>query len=76
MVRIVNESLAAGGGHLSVADRRRAARRLERRQAANPLRRVQLACEEHTQRDAVAVVGDHVWCDAHGDFSRVVHVVE
>jgi hypothetical protein len=61
---------------LSAAQERAARIRLARRERANPLRRVLLECETRYQRDAVAAVGDHVWCDVHGDFARVVRVVQ
>lgn len=57
-------------------DRRRAHRRLERIEVRNPLRRVTLDCDTSARRDALAVLGDAVWCDEHGDFGRVVNVVE
>jgi hypothetical protein len=37
---------------------------------------VRLACCESAVRDALAQVGDRVWCDSHADFARVVSVVE
>lgn len=61
---------------LTPAQERAARARLARHERANPLRRVLLACETRYQRDPVAVVGDHVWCDTHGDFARVVRVVQ
>ena len=76
MVRIVNDSLTPHSRQLGADERRRAERRLSRRQAANPLRRVLLACETTYVRDPVAVVGDHLWCEAHADFALVLEVVE
>jgi hypothetical protein len=76
VVRIVNDSLTPHRRELAAQERRRAQRRLTRRQAANPLRRVLLACETTYVRDPVAVTGDHLWCEAHADFARVVDVVE
>jgi hypothetical protein len=76
VVRIVNDSLTPHPRQLAADERRRAERRLSRRQAANPLRRVLLACETTYVRDPVAVVGDHLWCEAHADFARVVDLVE
>lgn len=61
---------------LTPAQQARGRARLARTTAANPLRRVRLACETTSRRDPVAVVGDHVWCDTHGDFARVVTVIE
>lgn len=75
MVRIVNQSLASHR-ELDQAQRQRAERRLARQAQRNPLRRVRLACCERAVRDPVAQVGDHVWCDTHADFARVVAVVE
>ena len=77
MVRIVNQSLnTSRPGELSPAERQRAERRIARQRQRNPLRRVRLACDESSIRDETAVVGDHVWCEAHADFARVVDVVE
>ena len=77
MVRIVNQSLNASRGEaLSPAERQRAERRIARQRQRNPLRRVRLACDDSSIRDETAVVGDHVWCEAHADFARVVAVVE
>ena len=61
---------------LTPAEARTAARRIARSTARNPLRRVHLACEERAVRDAVARLGDHVWCENHAEFARVVRVVE
>lgn len=77
MVRIVNQSLATSrGGELNAEQRERALRRLARTTQRNPLRRVRLACCEPAVRDALAQRGDHVWCDTHEDFARVVDVTE
>jgi len=76
VVRIVNDSLTPHRRELAAQERRRAERRLSRRQAANPLRRVLLACETTYVRDPVAVTDDHLWCEDHADFARVVDVVE
>jgi hypothetical protein len=77
MVRIVNQSLATTRREdLTAEQRERALRRLARQTQRNPLRRVRLACCELSVRDAVAQLGDHVWCETHADFARVVDVVE
>lgn len=77
MARVINASpTGAPARELTAQQRRQAQRRLARRTAKNPLRRVRLACEERSQRDPVAVVGDHVWCETHNDFARVISVVE
>lgn len=76
MARVINGTLTATRSTLNDGERRRAQARLDRRAARNPLRRVLLACDERSTRDAVAVVGDHVWCATHEDFGRVVSVVE
>ncbi|MFC4616414.1 hypothetical protein ACFO3K_16930 [Cellulomonas algicola] len=76
MVRIVNQSLTATHAPISDADARRAARRLARTAARNPLRRVRVDCEPHAVRDPLATLGDRVWCDAHADWATVVEVTE
>jgi hypothetical protein len=77
MARIVNSSLVASSHvDLSAADRRRAARRIQRTQIRNPLRRVRLGCCEAWVRDTTAVVGDWLWCDTDDDLGRVVEVAE
>jgi hypothetical protein len=75
--RIVNSSLVGGGpAPLTGNDRRRAERRLARRQARNLLRRVRLGCCGRWLRDPGAVVGDWLWCDGDDDLGRIVEVVE
>jgi hypothetical protein len=75
--RIVNSSLvAATPALLSGSDRRRAQRRLARRAARNPLRRVRLGCCGRWALDAGAVVGDWLWCEGDDDLGRIVEVVE
>jgi len=75
--RIVNSSLVgAATAPLSGVDRRRAERRLARRQARNPLRRVRLGCCGSWLLDSGAVVGDWLWCDTDDDLGRIVDVVE
>lgn len=76
MVRLVNQSLIASHAELSAQDAERARRRIARRTARNPLRRVHLTCEPVAVRDPLARVGDRVWCDNHADWATVVDVVE
>ena len=75
--RLVNSSLVGSAPPgLSEHDRRRAERRLARRQARNPLRRVRLGCCGRWVLDPGAVVGDWLWCDGDEDLGRIVEVVE
>ncbi len=75
--RIVNATgVAAAPVALSGSDRRRAERRLARRAAANPLRRVRLGCCGRWLLDPGAIVGDWLWCDGDDDLGRIVEVVE
>lgn len=77
MARLITGAyVASPSPELSVAERRRGQRRLERASARNPLRRIQLSCETTARRDPSARVGDLVWCDNHRDFARVLSVVE
>jgi hypothetical protein len=77
MPRIVNATLVSSAPvALSPADRRRAERRLARRQAGNPLRRVRLGCCTRWVLDTGAVVGDWIWCDEDGDLGRIIEVAE
>ncbi len=77
MPRIVNATLVTSAPvALSATDRRRAERRLARRQAGNPLRRVRLGCCTRWVLDAGAVVGDWIWCDDDGDLGRIIEVAE
>lgn len=75
--RIVNASLVASApAALTGSDRRRAERRLARRQARNPLRRARLGCCGRWVLDAGAVVGDWLWCEGDDDLGRIVEVAE
>ena len=77
MARIVNSTLVATASvELSPSDRRRAQRRLAKRQAGNPLRRVRFGCCTRWVLDPGAVVGDWIWCDVDGDLGRVIEVAE
>ena len=77
MVRIVHATITTTPERqLTPAQALTAERRIARSTAKNPLRRVHLACEERAVRDAVARLGDHVWCEKHAEFARVVRVVE
>lgn len=76
MARLIVEAYASPTAELSTQDRRRAHRRIARQRARNPLRRILLACEVASQRDATAAVGDLVWCEEHADFAGVISVVE
>ena len=62
---------------LTEQQRRAAARKLRRRTAANPLRRVLLTCHGWV-RDPSAVVGDWLFCEHAdcGDLRRVIEVAE
>jgi len=62
MARIVNSTLVASAPvALSPNERRRAERRLAKRQAGNPLRRVRFGCCTRWVLDPGAVVGDWIW---------------
>ena len=76
MARTFHPSSTTTTAVLSDADSSRGRALLAKRTARNPLRRVRLECETTSTRDPIAVVGDHVWCETHGDFARVVSVVE
>lgn len=77
MARIVNSTLVATEPVvLSASERRRAERKLAKRQAGNPLRRVRLGCCTRWVLDTGAVVGDWLWCDVDGDLGRIVEVAE
>lgn len=76
MARVITGNYTSKDISLTAADRRRGASRLARKAHRNPLRRVTLACETAAQRDPIAQVGDHVWCDNHAEFALVVKVVE
>ena len=76
MARVITGAMYAPAVELDDHARRRAQARLDRQAATNRLRRVHLACETSGQRDPIARVGDLVWCNQHGDFARVVSVVE
>jgi hypothetical protein len=76
MARIVDGRLSSSTApELTPAQRRQALRRLERAAQRNPLRRVRLECHGWV-RDASAVVGDRVWCEACADFARAVELAE
>jgi hypothetical protein len=77
MARIVNSTLTATSEvALTPSDRRRAERRLAKRQARNPLRRVRLGCCERWVLDPGAVVGDWLWCETDDDLGRIIEVAE
>jgi hypothetical protein len=75
--RIVNSALVGTAAvALTDSQRKSAQRRLARRQARNPLRRVRLGCCASWVLDPSAVVGDWLWCDSDDDLGRIVEVVE
>ena len=76
MVRLVHQSLVTTRPAISDRDAEAARRRIARRTARNPLRRVRITCEPHAVRDALATVGDRIWCDTHADWATVVEVTE
>ena len=77
MARIINSTLTATEPVvLSAHERQRAERKLAKRQARNPLRRVRLGCCTRWVLDTGAVVGDWLWCDLDGDLGRIVEVAE
>lgn len=60
---------------LTARQRARAQRQLDQLAAANPLRTIRLECHGPI-RDALAQVGDHVWCATCGEHARVASVRE
>ena len=77
MVRVVNSTLLATTPRaLTPAQRRTAQRKLARLARSNPLRTIRLSCHEGPQRDAVAPVGDLIWCEKCPDNATEVSVRE
>lgn len=60
---------------LTASAARKAQALLAQHEGQNLRRRVRIECEEVLVRDASAVLNDHVWCERHRDFARVVEVV-
>lgn len=76
MVRIIDGRLSAPSTPtLSAAQRRAGTRKLARAARSNPLRTVRLSCHGPV-RDAVAIVGDWIWCETCADLAPVVSVRE
>lgn len=75
MAHLVDARSMASRATLTDKQKSKGARTLARKQAHNPLRRVSLQCCGWV-RDPVGVIGDHIWCDTHADFARVVDVAE